>query len=119
MKLDNLIKKLAEAINPHPSLIGLKYQFREKFDIPEFNIKVMKDQACSSKTGYLELPKKDDLCESIIEKTVTEFYSQFGFNVKTPSGKDSFCLENNDKKQKYAIRIIREERNYFLDIDRI
>lgn len=119
MKLNNLIQKISETVFPHPSLFDLKSQFQEEFDIPECNIKVMKDENNSNKTGYLEIPRKDNLSEKSIERILTKVYSKFGFDIKTQSGRDSFYFCNNGGKEKYGIKIIGERASYFLDIDRV
>ena len=68
----NFFKNSSNPFIAKESLGNLKKKLKERFDIPSHNIWVINDYSKNHRTGYVEIPKKDDVCQASIEEIVSK-----------------------------------------------
>ena len=117
MGIADYIKSILGNFYGKNSLMNLKDRLKNEFDIPECNIEIERDANKDSRTGYIEIPKKDNVCPLSIERIITKFYSEFGFNTRETVGKNFIRFWNNNRSEAYFIKILEDGRSYSIDID--
>jgi len=113
----NFFKNSSNPFIAKESLGNLKKKLKERFDIPSHNIWVINDYSKNHRTGYVEIPKKDDVCQASIEEIVSKFYSDSGFEIKERIGDYSMRFSNRKKTLGYNVKILSHERSYCIDVD--
>lgn len=120
MGLKDYFNYALEFFDSRTSLENLKLKFKERFDIPDINMP-LESATSDMKTGYLRLPKKDDVSRTTIEKVVLGFYSGLGFKFEKTNGDNNGACTMRFSREKssrdYIIKITEKERNYELDIN--